>query len=345
MALRHSIWMIFAVALLASACGSTPALPEEEIPGDFVFSYEMKATDEDAFLAWLAAEEEKKIPEPADEPATEPADETATEPADEAATEPADETATEPADETATEPADEPATEPADESATEPADEMATEPADEAATEPADEAATEPADEAATDPADETATEPADEAATEPEDVEGLVRTYIYIEIRDPGHVKYEVHFGFGNPVKRSGSVDLSETAFRKIYDLVRDADVFSLNKRYVGRTPTGKKETIVVKGSLRWMVIDMQGHVEPQLEDMWQGVKTILLDRHSRIFDNPKERADIYVLDKRNGEFHRGDCVRLNEVSAEFRIRLPSVQQCLNREGWPCETCRPLER
>jgi len=287
MTLRHYGWIVLVVALLVPACKSPPALGEDEIPGDFVFSYEMTATEEEAFLTFLAAEQEK-YPEPAPEPTPVPEGEPAEgEPAE-------------------------------------------GEPAE---GEPAE---GEPAE-----------GEPAEGDGTTPEsdDITGLKRTYVYIEIRDPGHVKYEIHFGFGVPVKRSGSVALSETAFRMIYDIVRKADVFSLSKRNIGQVPTGKKETFVVKGNLRWMVIDVEGEVVPRLDTMWREVKAILLDKHSRIFDNPKERSDIFVLDKRTREFHRGDCPKLNEVSNEFRVRLRTVQECLNREGWPCDTCRPLEK
>jgi len=256
MAARPLGWIVIVVSLLIAGCPSSPPLTKDEVPGDFHFSYEMKVTDEEAFLEALEAEEPEAEPEEGEEPPAE-----------------------------------------------------------------------------------------GEEASTvEAEDTKGMPRTFIYVEITDPGYVKYEVHFGFGNPVKRTGSVELTESAFQKIYQLVRQADVFSLNKRYIGDLPTGKEETFVIKGNLHRQVIDVKGAKEPRLDNLWVSVKGILLDRHSRIFDNPEERPDIFIIDKRNREFHRGDCPRLNEVSSEFRIRKQSTVECLNAEAWPCETCRPLE-
>jgi hypothetical protein len=273
----------------------------------------MTATDEDAFLAWLAAEEAKHA---------------------------------EPAEEAEPEPGEEAEPEPGEEAEPEPGEEAEPEPGEEAEPEPGEEAEPEPGEEAEPEPGEEAEPEPGEgEAPRDVKPVTGLRRTYIFVEIRKPGIVEYEVHFGFGDVVKRSGTAELSEDAFERVYDLVRRADLFGMERRHIGDAPTGKKETFVAKGNLKLAVIDVQGKVLPNLDNLWREVKAILLDKDSRIFDNPKERADIFIMDRRTLEFHRGDCPRLKEISDEFRIRLKSVQECLNREGWPCETCRPLDR
>ncbi|MEN8149816.1 MAG: hypothetical protein ABFS86_08330 [Planctomycetota bacterium] len=259
MAARQILFLILVAGLFLAGCPSSAPLTQDEIPGDFEFSYEMKVTDEEAFQRALDEEEAKKTAEGG----------------------------------------------------------------------AAEEAAPE-----------DTAAEAAEPGA----ETEGLPVTYAYVVVTDPGHVVYEIHFGIGNPVKRKGRLDLNESAYEEIYRLVRDADVFSLKKRYVGDRSTGIQETFVVKGNLHWQVIDVKGTSVPVLEKMWESVKEILLDKEARMFDNPKERSDVFIIDRRNKEFHRGDCPKLNEVSAEYRIRKNTKEECLNAEAWPCETCRPLE-
>ena len=185
------------------------------------------------------------------------------------------------------------------------------------------------------------AARPAAEEADSEEAAEtrGLPRTYVYVDVTEPGRVKYEVHFGFGDSVKREGSFDLTEAAFDRIYRLVRNAEVEKLKKRYVGNLATGMEETYVFKGNLKWQVIDVKGERVPTLERMWDSVKTILLD-----FDAPPPQSEIYIIDKATGMFHRASCPDLEKVPDEKKVRKDSWVECVDAGGYPCKTCRPLK-
>jgi hypothetical protein len=158
---------------------------------------------------------------------------------------------------------------------------------------------------------------------------------YVSIEVDDRGEISYEVHHTHPKPAKKKGELSLGETSMEKLYDEIRNADLYGLSDEYEGQDPELGRETFRVIGvESEEKTITVDGTSVARLERLTAALLDIL--PAEEILSYPKSVAQEVIMDKRTGEFFPARHPLVEQIPEEFRVRHRNKWTALNAGGWP---------
>jgi hypothetical protein len=166
----------------------------------------------------------------------------------------------------------------------------------------------------------------------------------IYVEIRAGKGAEYDVRFFEGGPEPKQGSIELDDDQLAAIYAAVLATGFFRLEEKYQGEDYSLPKVEYFVRSNSRLKNILVYGTKMELLENMWAEISPILVKARPGIFEHIESNLRGFVIDKRNGCFHRVDSPLVKDIPEEHRIYKPTAQACLNYGAWPSEQYNPLE-
>jgi len=178
--------------------------------------------------------------------------------------------------------------------------------------------------------------------AGDPARVSPLVRS-VYVEVRTGRGGRYDVQFFQDGPDPKQGTIDLDESDLEQVYAAVLETRFFRMDDRYEGDDVDRPKREYYVRSNSRLKNVVVEGTTVESLERMWGRIADLLLAEKPDLFSHSDADRQGFVIDIRNGSFHRADCPHVEEIPEEQRVYRSSAQSCLNYGAWPAEDCSPM--
>ncbi|MHC4472848.1 MAG: hypothetical protein ACYS99_18000 [Planctomycetota bacterium] len=163
------------------------------------------------------------------------------------------------------------------------------------------------------------------------------VPTRVSIQIDKEGEIVYEVHHVRPRPAKKKGETTLTPDNLTRLYDRIREAELFELEDLYEGENLSLGQETFRVVGLEREeKVIIVEGTSVDRLTRLRDAMFTIL--PAGEILSYQKEAHRAVIMDKRTGETFPANHPLVEEIPEDSRVRYKNWWAALNAGGWPSE-------